>query len=130
MRLDDFWEKMLLKDYMTSLDFAKEHGYPHEEVLYYFQRIQRDRPGWILGYPTNSPDCLAVMRLNEDYVFEVREFLKKGGYADIEKREKQKDQLDIENLRLIRSQRREIWITRIIAIIGLAASLYFGLKGN
>jgi hypothetical protein len=34
---------MLEKDYATSLLFAEEHGYTHEEVVFYFKKLEIEK---------------------------------------------------------------------------------------
>lgn len=91
----------------NSDDFARDYGYDHGDIIVYMKQIKLFNNNWVAIFQ-RSEEGPAIFMLDYDYENQIKEFLRSGGFRKIENNEKRKENLEVENLALIKAQQIEI----------------------
>ena len=106
--IDEFLRDVLTTDYRRGRDYVQHLGYEYGQLLSYFRKVQRDHPSWIGGGVVEAPEDIIGIGYRESAKWEIEQFLKSGGYAQIEEKARRTEDAEIESIKLAKAQQKEI----------------------
>jgi len=119
---DGFLRDIISTGHARASDCVSHLGYEYGQVESYFDRIRADRPDWLDGFKTTTPDIIRMRCRGERAKWEIQAFLAWGGYARIERKRERAEETGSQNLRLIGAQQKEIRRNALYSMAGFAMS--------